>query len=74
MNTQSPAPDLREGATAALRVIETGPVAVRCTRCGAIAGKPCEGTDPGRNHRERLWETRNTVIATLRHALSLPII
>jgi hypothetical protein len=65
-------PDLRAGATEALRVIETGPDAVNCTRCHAGPGQPCHGVDTGRHHRERLWQTRNTAITTLRHALGLP--
>ena len=66
------APDLRDGATAALRLIETGPNAVRCTHCHAQPGQPCHNVDTGRHHRERLWQTRNQTIATLRTALSLP--
>lgn len=60
---------LRDGATAALTLIEIGPDAVRCTRCGAQEHQPCREVASGRHHRERLWETRNSVLATLRTAL-----
>lgn len=62
---------LQGGATAALRLIEQGPRAVRCAACRAPAGLSCHGTEHGRFHRERLWEARNTTLATLRTALGL---
>lgn len=68
-----PIPDPRAGGLAALHLIETGPAAVRCTRCGADDGQPCRDVTTGRHHRERLWMIRDQVITTLRHALDLPL-
>ena len=67
-------PDLRDGATAALHLIETGPGAADCTHCGAQPGQPCQGVTTDRHHRERLWMLRNQTIATLRTALGMPLI
>lgn len=69
--TTLPAPDVREGATTALRLIEIGPRAVYCTNCAAAPGQPCRGVEHG-HHRERQWMVRNQVVATLRHHLELP--